>query len=106
MGLLTCSKPIGDDAGAFFNMISGFSEPSHWNKLILAPLWLRKKTEEMIEREIKHAKEGRKARIVAKVNSLVDPKIIELLYKASCSGVKIDLIVRGICALRAGVKDL
>ena len=48
MGLLTCSKPIGDDAGAFFNMISGFSEPSHWNKLILAPLWLRKKTEEMI----------------------------------------------------------
>ncbi|MFR4619441.1 MAG: polyphosphate kinase 1, partial [Oscillospiraceae bacterium] len=106
MGLLTCSKPIGDDAGAFFNMISGFSEPSHWNKLILAPLWLRKKTEEMIEREIKHAKEGRKARIVAKVNSLVDPKIIELLYKASCSGVKIYLIVRGICALRAGVKDL
>ena len=106
MGLLTCSKPIGDDAGAFFNMISGFSEPSHWNKLILAPLWLRKKTEEMIEREIKYAKEGRKARIVAKVNSLVDPKIIELLYKASCSGVKIDLIVRGICALRAGVKDL
>ena len=106
MGLLTCSKPIGDDAGAFFNMISGFSEPSHWNKLILAPLWLRKKTEEMIEREIKHAKEGRKARIVAKVNSLVDPKIIELLYKASCSSVKIDLIVRGICALRAGVKDL
>ena len=103
---MTCSKPIGDDAGAFFNMISGFSEPSHWNKLILAPLWLRKKTEEMIEREIKHAKEGRKARIVAKVNSLVDPKIIELLYKASCSGVKIDLIVRGICALRAGVKDL
>ncbi len=106
MGLLTCSKQIGEDAGAFFNMISGFSEPSHWNKLILAPLWLRKKTEEMIEREIKHAKEGKKARIIIKVNSLVDPEIIALFYKASQSGVKIDLIVRGICALRAGVKGL
>lgn len=106
MGLLTCSKEIGDDAGAFFNMISGFSEPPHWNKLILAPLWLRKKTEEMIKDEINNAKEGKKARIIAKVNSLVDPKIIALLYEASQSGVKIDLIVRGICALRAGVKGL
>ncbi|MCI5604161.1 MAG: RNA degradosome polyphosphate kinase [Clostridia bacterium] len=106
MGLLTCSKEIGEDAGAFFNMISGFSEPNHWNKLILAPIWLRDKTVEMINREIKHAREGRKARIIAKVNSLVDPKIIALLYEASCAGVKIDLIVRGICALRAGVKNL
>lgn len=106
MGLLTCSKMIGDDAGAFFNMISGFSEPAHWNKLILAPLWLRKKTEEMIKREIKHAEEGREARIIAKVNSLVDPEIINLLYEASDAGVKVDLIVRGICALRAGVMGL
>lgn len=106
MGLLTCSKKIGDDAGAFFNMISGFSEPSHWNKLILAPIWLRKKTEEMIKREINNVKEGKKAKIIAKVNSLVDPKIIALLYEASQSGVKIDLIVRGICALRAGVKGI
>lgn len=106
MGILTCSKQIGEDAGAFFNMILGFSEPSHWNKLILAPLWLRKKTEEMIEREIKHADEGKEARIIAKVNSLVDPKIIALLYKASCHGVKIDLIVRGICALIAGREGL
>ena len=106
MGLLTCSREIGEDAGAFFNMISGFSEPSHWNKLILAPIWLRKKTVEMIEREIRHAEEGKEARIIAKMNSLVDPNIIALLYKASCAGVKIDLIVRGICALRAGVKGL
>lgn len=106
MGLLTCSKMIGDDAGAFFNMISGFSEPAHWNKLILAPLWLRKKMEEMIKREIKHAEEGREARIIAKVNSLVDPEIINLLYEASDAGVKVDLIVRGICALRAGVMGL
>lgn len=106
IGLLTCSKEIGADAGAFFNMISGFSEPTCWNKLILAPLWLRKKTVEMIENEIKNAKEGKKAKITAKLNSLVDPDIIALLYKASCEGVKIDLIVRGICALRAGVEGL
>ena len=87
-------------------MISGFSEPTHWNKLILAPLWLRQKTVEMIENEIKNAKEGKKAKIIAKLNSLVDPDIIALLYKASREGVKIDLIVRGICALRAKVSGL
>lgn len=106
IGMLTCSKSIGDDAGAFFNMISGFCEPDKWNKLILAPIWLRKKTEELIEREIRHAENGEEARIIAKFNSLVDPEIIALLYKASCAGVKIDLIIRGICALRAGVKGL
>lgn len=106
MGLLTCSKSIGEDATAFFNMISGFSEPSRWNKLVLAPVWLRKKTQEMIKREMKHAEEGKKAKIIAKMNSLVDPEIIALLYKASCKGVEIDLIVRGICCLRAGVKGL
>ena len=106
IGLLTCSKEIGADAGTFFNMISGFSEPTHWNKLILAPLWLRQKTVEMIENEIKNAKEGKKAKIIAKLNSLVDPDIIALLYKASREGVKIDLIVRGICALRAKVSGL
>lgn len=106
MGILTCSTEIGEDAGAFFNMLSGFCEPDKWRKLVVAPLWLRKRTTEMIEREIKHAEEGRKARIIAKMNSLVDPKITALLYKASCAGVKIDLIVRGICVLRAGVDGL
>lgn len=106
MGILTCSTEIGEDAGAFFNMLSGFCEPDKWKKLVVAPLWLRKRTSEMIEREIKYAEEGKEARIVAKMNSLVDPKITALLYKASCAGVKIDLIVRGICVLRAGVEGL
>lgn len=106
MGILTCSGAIGADASAFFNMISGFCEPEHWNRLILAPLWLRKKTMEFIRQEIQHAKEGKPARIVAKVNSLVDPQIIDLLYQASEAGVKVDLIVRGICCLKAGVEGL
>lgn len=106
MGILTCRREIGEDAGAFFNMLSGFCEPDKWRRLIVAPIWLRKRTEEMIEREIKHASEGREARIIAKMNSLVDPKITALLYKASQAGVKIDLIVRGICVLRAGVPGL
>lgn len=106
MGIFTCRKEFGDDSGAFFNMLSGFCEPKRWNKLIIAPIWLREKTEAFIEREIRHAKEGRKARIIAKMNSLVDPQIIVYLYKASCAGVKVDLIVRGICCLRAGVPGL
>lgn len=106
MGIFTCKKEFGDDSGAFFNMVSGFCEPKKWNKLIVAPIWLREKTQGMIMREIKHAENGRKAHIIAKMNSLVDPQIIALLYKASCAGVKIDLIVRGICMLRAGVKNL
>ncbi len=106
MGIFTCRKEYGVDSGAFFNMLSGFCEPKSWNKLIVAPIWLRAKTESFIEREIRHAKEGRNARIIAKMNSLVDQEIIELLYKASCAGVKIDLIVRGICCLRANVPGL
>ena len=106
MGILTCQKEIGDDAGAFFNMLSGFSEPDSWKKLVVAPVWLRRRTNEMILREINNAKEGHEARIIAKFNSLVVPEIIELLYEASCAGVRIDLIVRGICMLRAGVPGL
>lgn len=106
MGMLTCRREIGYDAGSFFNMLSGFCEPERWEKLIIAPLWLRKRTEEMIQREINNAQQGKPAKIIAKMNSLVDPDITALLYKASCAGVKIQLIVRGICVLKAGVKDL
>lgn len=106
MGIFTCRKEFGDDSGAFFNMLSGFSEPKKWNKLIAAPIWLRDKTESFIEREIRNAQAGKKAHIIAKMNSLVDPQIIGLLYKASCAGVKIELIVRGICCLRAQVPGL
>ncbi len=106
MGLLTCKQAIGEDATAVFNMLSGYSEPAGWNKLALAPLWLRDKFEYLIKREIKHAKEGREAFIVAKMNSLCDKETIDLLYEASAAGVQIKLIIRGICCLKAGVPGL
>jgi polyphosphate kinase len=103
IGLLTCSKPIGEDATAVFNMLSGYSEPLSWNKLALAPLWLRNKFLSLIKRETMHARNGKDARIIAKMNSLCDPSIMEALYEASAAGVKIDLIVRGICCLKTGI---
>lgn len=102
-GIFTCKESIGEDATAVFNMLSGYSEPLSWNELILAPYWLRDKFLYLIDREKKHAKQGRSARIVAKMNSLCDRGIIEALYEASAAGVKIDLIVRGICCLRVGI---
>ncbi len=106
MGLLTCARPIGEDATAVFNMLSGYSEPERWNKLIVAPLWIRDRFFEMIAREKQHALEGKPARIVAKMNSLCDQKIIKALYEASAAGVKIDLIVRGICCLKVGIPGI
>ncbi len=103
VGLLTCSEQIGEDATAVFNMLSGYSEPLFWNKLSLAPLWLKDKFLYLIDREKKYALEGKKAHIIAKVNSLCDKDIIAALYEASAAGVKIDLIVRGICCLRTGI---
>lgn len=105
LGLLTCSEPYGVDASEFFNMISGYAEPVSWNKLIPAPLWLRDFFVKAIRNETRIAKEGKKAMIIAKANSLLDGEIIELLYEASCAGVKIHLIIRGICCLRSGVKN-
>ena len=103
VGLFTCSETVGEDATAVFNMLSGYSEPLFWNKLSLAPLWLKDRFLFLIEREKKYALEGRKARIIAKMNSLCDPDVIVALYEASAAGVKIDLIVRGICCLRVGI---
>ncbi len=103
MGMFTCSEPIGQDATAVFNMLSGYSEPESWNRLAVAPIWLRKKFLRLIEREMKHAKEGKEAHIIAKMNSLCDRDIIAALYEASAAGVKIELIVRGICCLRVGI---
>ncbi len=106
LGLLTCANQIGEDATAVFNMISGYSEPIRWNKLALAPLWLRGRFMRLIDREIQNAKDGSQAHIMAKMNSLCDKEIIEKLYEASCAGVKIELIVRGICCLKPGIKGL
>ncbi len=105
-GILTCDPQIGEDATAVFNMLSGYSEPKAWNKLSVAPLWLRNRFLRMIRRETAHAKEGRRGHIMAKMNSLCDKEIITALYEASCAGVEIQLVIRGICCLRAGVPGL
>ncbi len=102
-GLMTCSESIGEDATAVFNMLSGYSEPKHWNSLVLAPLWLRDRFLYLIRREEDYAKAGHPARIIAKMNSLCDKEIIAALYAASAAGVEIDLIVRGICCLKTGI---
>ena len=106
MGMFTCKRLYGEDATAVFNMLSGYSEPLAWNKLSLAPIWLRGKFISLINRERDNAKKGHDAHIIAKMNSLCDPGIIDALYDASAAGVKIQLIVRGICCLKQGVKGL
>lgn len=106
LGIFTCHEAIGEDASALFNMISGYSEPKHWNRLAIAPLWLRDQFYYLIDREIAHAKNGREAHIIAKMNSLIDKAMIAKLYEASMAGVKIELIVRGICGLRPGIPGL
>ncbi|HBP37682.1 MAG TPA: polyphosphate kinase 1, partial [Clostridiales bacterium] len=106
LSLLTCSENIGSDASAFFNMLSGYSAPEVWNRLILAPYWLRRELDRRIGQEILHARSGRPARIIIKANALTDPLLIDQLYQASAAGVKIDLIVRGICCLLPGAPGL
>ncbi len=105
-GILTASDSIGEDATAVFNMLSGYSEPPAWNKLLVAPIWMKNRFLALIERERDNAKAGKEAKIVAKMNSLCDPVIIRALYEASNAGVKIELIVRGICCLKTGIKGL
>ncbi|MCD7883358.1 MAG: polyphosphate kinase 1, partial [Lachnospiraceae bacterium] len=102
-GIMTCQEAFGEDATAVFNMLSGYSEPKHWNRLSLAPIWMRDRFMYLIGRETQHAKKGLPARIIAKMNSLCDKEIIEALYEASAAGVQIDLIVRGICCLKTGI---
>lgn len=106
LGIFTNNKEIGEDATAVFNMLSGYSEPLGWNKLALAPLWLRDKFVELINREKAYALEGRDAYIIAKMNSICDKELIECLYDASRAGVKIQLIVRGICCLVPGIPEI
>ncbi|MGN0367574.1 MAG: RNA degradosome polyphosphate kinase [Wujia sp.] len=105
-GMLTASDSIGEDATAVFNMLSGYSEPPAWNKLLVAPIWMKDRFLALIRREADNARAGKEARIVAKMNSLCDPVIIKALYEASNAGVKIELIIRGICCLKTGIKDL
>jgi len=106
IGLFTSKESYGEDATAVFNMLSGYSEPEAWNKLSLAPLWLKDRFLQLIDREKKIAKTGAEAHIIAKVNSLCDADIIEALYEAGMAGVKIDLIIRGICCIKVGIPGI
>lgn len=103
MGLLTSNEQMGVDASNVFNMLSGYSEPPYFNKLVMAPLWLRNTMVDLIRMEVRNAREGKPAYIHAKMNSLSDADMIKELYQASAAGVKIRLLVRGICCLRTGI---
>lgn len=106
IGVMTCKEPYGSDASSLFNVLTGYSRPPRYNRFVTAPIDMRPFFQEMIEGEITAASQGLPSGITAKVNSLVDPDIIELLYKASQAGVPIKLIVRGICCLIPGVPGL
>jgi polyphosphate kinase len=103
LGLLTCDEQIGADCTDLFNFLTGYSNKTDYRQLMISPINLKSRLEWLIEREIEHQKAGRNGRIVIKVNSLVDRSMIDLLYKASQAGVKVDLIVRGVCCLRPGL---
>jgi polyphosphate kinase len=103
LSLFTAREDIGEDATAFFNMLTGYSAPLRWNRLIVSPLGLHEAVLGLVAREAEHARNGRPAQIVAKMNSLVDADVIAGLYAASQAGVEIDLLVRGICCLRPGI---
>lgn len=106
LGLMTANDEFGSDASAFFNLLSGYSEPPVWNKLVMAPLGLREKIYALINNEIEMVKAGKQGHIIAKMNSLIDQPVIQKLYEASAAGVHIDLIVRGICGLRTGIEGI
>lgn len=106
LGLMTANDEFGSDASAFFNLLSGYSEPPVWNKLVMAPLGLREKIYALIDNEIAMVCAGREGHIIAKMNSLIDQPVIQKLYEASAAGVHIDLIVRGICGLRTGIEGI
>ena len=105
-GMFTCRQEIGQDAIALFNMLSGYSKPQGFNKLIVAPIWMKDTFIKKIEYLTCESLKGKKTRIVAKMNSLSDKEIIPALYRASMAGVSIDLIVRGICCLKPGIKGV
>ena len=104
--LLTCNEELGTEATSFFNAVTGASQPRHLQEIAAAPNSLRPKLLNLIEQEKTRSEQGQKGEIIAKLNALVDPVIIEALYRASQAGVKIKLNIRGVCCLRPGVKGL
>jgi polyphosphate kinase len=103
LGLFTCDHAFGEDTSALFNLLTGYAEGYRWKKLLVAPIGLREQLIALIEREERNARAGRPARIIVKMNALVEPSVIDALYRASQGGVPIDLIIRGICCLRPGL---
>lgn len=103
LGIFTCSDTFGADASAFFNLLSGYSDPPVWDSFLVAPINLRERCVALIDREIQHVKNGENGHIIAKMNSLLDSRMVDKLYEASQAGVKIELIVRGICVLIPGI---
>ncbi len=106
LGLLSCREDLGADLSDLFNFLTGYSQQQSYRKLLIAPVTMRNRLEAVIRREIEHVHQGRSGKIIAKMNSLVDPEIIPTLYEASQAGVQIDLIVRGICCLRPGLSEV
>ncbi|MEL6910154.1 MAG: polyphosphate kinase 1 [Cyanobacteria bacterium J06598_4] len=106
LGLLSCRQDLGEDLNDLFNFLTGFSQQQAFRKLLIAPINLRDRLTSMIQREIDRVRQGHAGKIIAKMNSLVDPRMIEALYKASQAGVQIELIVRGICCLRPGLPGI
>ncbi len=106
IGLLTSDETLGADASELFNRLTGYAPAARYNSLLVAPEHLRDRFDQLIQREIAHAQQGRQARIIFKMNSLVDARLIRRLYEASMAGVKIDLLVRGICCLRPGLPGI
>jgi polyphosphate kinase len=106
LGFFTCNNDFCDDASALFNYLTGYSELPQWRKLVVAPSRLQSFMIERIQQEAANAQAGRMGRIIAKINGLLEPAVVQALYKASQAGVKIDIICRGICALRPGLAGI
>jgi len=106
IGMLTCDEEVGTDVADLFNFLTGYSAKKDYQKLLVSPVNLRERFEAMIKREIAHQAKGAQGRLIFKMNALVDPHVIRLLYQASQAGVKVDLLVRGICCLRPGIKGV
>jgi polyphosphate kinase len=105
-GIFTCDEDMASDVTDLFNYLTGYSTKQNYRKLLVAPVNLRSELEKLVRREIEHAKAGRTAHLIFKVNAVVDPQFIALLYDASTAGVKVDLLVRGMCCLRPGIKGV
>ena len=106
LGLFTCDPAFGEDATKLFNLLTGYSQSEEWNRLVVAPDLLRERVVELIDRERRNAEEEKTARIIVKMNALVEPSVIDSLYEASQAGVQVDLVIRGICCLRPGLPGI